>query len=76
MVEDAEMERAIAAAGEAALLEQQLPEQPLEVDAARGEHAEVAVQRQDPIVRRRSAAVTPTAIASWPMPENHFDSLP
>ena len=23
-----------------------------------------------------SAAVTPTAIASWPIPENHFESLP
>ena len=50
VLEHAEVEGAVAAAGEAALLEQQLAEQPLEVDAARGEHAEVAVQRQDRVV--------------------------
>ena len=50
VVEQAEMEGAIASAGEAAFLEQELAEQPLEVDAARREDAEVAVQRQDEVV--------------------------
>ncbi len=44
------MKGAIAPAGEAAFLEQQLAEQPFEIDAAGREDAEVAVQRQDPVV--------------------------
>ena len=36
--------------GESVGLAEELPEQPIEVDAAGGEHAEVAVHRQDPVV--------------------------
>jgi hypothetical protein len=45
-----EVERAIAAVGEPALLAEQLPEQPREIDPARREHAQVAVHRKDEVV--------------------------
>src|SRR6185436_4551821 len=47
--ERAEMECAIAAAGEAALSEQELAEQLVQADAPRGEDADVAVQREDEV---------------------------
>ena len=51
LLEQSEVERAVAPLGEAAVLAEELAEQPAQVDPARGEHAEVAVHGQDPVVR-------------------------
>ena len=56
MLQRAEVERPIASLRESALLAEQLAEQHRQLDAARREDAEVAVQRQDVVVglERRS----------------------
>ena len=51
LLERAEVERAVAALREAALAAEQLPEQLRQVEVAAGEDAEVAVHRQDVVVR-------------------------
>jgi len=51
LLEQAEVEGAVAALGEAAVLAEELAEEAAQVDTARGEHAEVAVHGQDPVVR-------------------------
>ena len=74
--EDAEMEGAVAAAGEAAVAAQQLAEQRQQVQPAGGEDARDSDASGGWHRPRRKAAATPTAIASCPMPENHLDSRP
>ena len=76
VVEGPEVERAVAPAGVAAGPAEELAEQHREVEAAAGEHGEVAMHRQQPVVGLRSAATRPTDTASCPMPENHFDNWP
>ena len=51
LVERAEVEGAVAALREAALAAEQLPEEPRQVEVAPGEDAEVAVHREDGVVR-------------------------
>ncbi len=65
----------IAAARVSAVATQQLAEQRAQVEPAAGEDTEIAMEGQNRVVGR-SAAATPTAMASCPMPENHFDSRP
>ena len=50
-VGQAEVEGPVTALGEPAVLAEELPEQAAQVHAARGEHAEVAVEGKDPVVR-------------------------
>jgi hypothetical protein len=52
-VERPEVERAVAPARDPALPAQQLAEQDLEVELAPGEHGQVAVHRQHPVVGRQ-----------------------
>ncbi len=51
----AEVKRAVAAVGEAALAAHELAEQARKLDAARGPHAQVAVHRQQPIAVLQAA---------------------
>jgi hypothetical protein len=51
MVERPEVEGAVPAVGEPVGLAQELAEEPVEVEPASGEHAQVAVQGQDEVLR-------------------------
>jgi hypothetical protein len=75
LLERAEVEGAVAPLGEAALAAEELAEEARQVEVPPGEDPEVAVHGQD-VVPRLEGGTTPVAIASWPMPENHFESRP